>query len=78
MASYNGERFIVEAVESVLAQSFGDFELIISDDGSTDGTVELARSLADRDPQRIRVLTGQHNQVSRSRSTGRSRCDAER
>ena len=62
MAAYNGERFIVEAVESVLAQGFADFELIISDDGSTDGTVDLARSLADRDPQRIRLLTGHHNQ----------------
>jgi glycosyltransferase involved in cell wall biosynthesis len=62
MAVYNEERFLAEAVESVLAQSFTDFELIISDDGSTDETPALARSLAERDPQRIRVLEGERNQ----------------
>ncbi len=62
MAVYNEEGFLTEAVESVLAQSFGDFELIISDDGSTDDTPALARSLAKRDPERIRVLRSEQNQ----------------
>jgi glycosyltransferase involved in cell wall biosynthesis len=62
MAVYNEERFLAEAVESVLAQSFGDFELIISDDGSTDATPALARSFAERDPARVRVLRAEHNQ----------------
>jgi glycosyltransferase involved in cell wall biosynthesis len=61
MAVHNEERFLAEAVESVLAQSFTDFELIISDDGSTDTTPELARSFAVRD-ERVRVLRGEHNQ----------------
>jgi glycosyltransferase involved in cell wall biosynthesis len=61
MAVHNEERFLAEAVDSVLAQSFGDFELLISDDGSTDATPELARSFADADA-RIRVLRGEHNQ----------------
>ena len=62
MAVHNEERFLAEAVESVLAQSFTDFELIISDDGSTDQTPALARALAERDPERIRVLRAEQNQ----------------
>jgi glycosyltransferase involved in cell wall biosynthesis len=62
MAVHNEERFLAEAVESVLAQSFSDFELLISDDGSTDATPALARSFADSDPERVRVLRGEHNQ----------------
>jgi glycosyltransferase involved in cell wall biosynthesis len=62
MAVHNEERFLVESVESVLAQSFSDFELIISDDGSSDSTPAIARSLAERDPQRIRTLRGEQNQ----------------
>ncbi|MCW3068925.1 MAG: glycosyl transferase, family 2 [Solirubrobacterales bacterium] len=62
MAVHNEARFIVEAVDSVLAQSFTDFELIISDDGSTDETPAIARSLAQRDPVRLRVLRSEQNQ----------------
>jgi glycosyltransferase involved in cell wall biosynthesis len=62
MAVYNGEDFLAEAVESVLAQSFGDFELIISNDGSTDSSLTIARSFAERHPERIRVLSSDQNQ----------------
>ncbi|MHB8233645.1 MAG: glycosyltransferase family 2 protein, partial [Solirubrobacteraceae bacterium] len=62
MAVYNEERFLAEAVESVLAQSFADFELIITDDGSTDATPALAEAFAERDPQRVRVIRGERNQ----------------
>ncbi len=62
MAVHNEEAFLAEAVESVLAQDFGDFEVIISDDGSTDATPAIARSFAERDPERIRVLRGEQNQ----------------
>lgn len=41
MATYNGEKFIVEQIESILAQSYENFELIIVDDCSTDKTVEI-------------------------------------
>jgi glycosyltransferase involved in cell wall biosynthesis len=61
MAVHNEERFLLEAVESVLGQSLTDFELIISDDGSTDETPRIARSLAERDPARIRVLRSEQN-----------------
>jgi hypothetical protein len=43
MTAYNREKYIAEAIESVLASSFRDFELIIVDDGSKDRTVEIAR-----------------------------------
>jgi glycosyltransferase involved in cell wall biosynthesis/SAM-dependent methyltransferase len=51
--SYNGELWIAEAIESVLAQSFGDWELIVWDDGSSDRTVAIARGF---DDPRIRVI----------------------
>ncbi len=44
---YNGARFLQEAIESVLAQTFGDFELLVLDDGSTDGSQELVASSRD-------------------------------
>jgi glycosyltransferase involved in cell wall biosynthesis len=45
--AYNHERFIGAAIESVLGQSFGDLELIVIDDGSTDGTSEVIQSYKD-------------------------------
>jgi glycosyltransferase involved in cell wall biosynthesis len=49
----DGERFVREAVESVLAQTYADLELIVVDDGSADGTPEILRGFRD---QRLRVL----------------------
>lgn len=51
MPVYNGERYLAEAVESILNQTFSDFELIISDNASTDGTAEICEELAARDPR---------------------------
>lgn len=50
---YNGKRYIHESIQSVLDQTFADFELIITDDGSTDGTMEIVRTFQD---PRIRVI----------------------
>jgi glycosyltransferase involved in cell wall biosynthesis len=50
---YNGEKFIGEAIESVLGQTFNDFELIIVDDGSTDNTLSVIKSFSD---PRIRLI----------------------
>src|SRR5437016_1138642 len=47
--SFNYGRFLSEAIDSVLEQSFQDFELIIADDRSTDGSVEIVRSYAQKD-----------------------------
>jgi glycosyltransferase involved in cell wall biosynthesis len=47
MPVYNTEKFVAEAIESILCQTFGDFEFIIVDDGSTDQTPEIIRSFTD-------------------------------
>lgn len=59
MATYNGERYLRRQVESILAQLADGDELIVSDDGSTDGTLELLESLAD---PRLRIMhnSGRH------------------
>ena len=46
MSVYNGERFLAEAIESVLGQSFGDFEFLILDDGSSDSTRDIISGYA--------------------------------
>lgn len=55
MPVYNGEKFIREALDSLLAQTFTDFELIISDNASTDGTEAICREYAAKD-SRIRYV----------------------
>jgi len=56
MPVYNGDRFIGEAMDSVLNQTLTDFELIVVDDGSKDRTPEILETYADRDA-RVRVHT---------------------
>jgi glycosyltransferase involved in cell wall biosynthesis len=59
MTAYNREKYIAEAVDSVLVSTFNDFELIIVDDASTDRTVEIARSYS-TDP-RVQVHVNEKN-----------------
>ncbi len=58
MAVYNGEKYIKEAIESVLTQSYADFELLIINDGSTDKTLDVIANFTD---PRIRVLHNDGN-----------------
>ncbi len=60
MTAYNREKYIAEAVESVLASTYRDFELIIVDDGSTDRTVEIARAYQQSD-RRVQVYQNAKN-----------------
>ena len=60
MPVYNGANFVAEAIESVLRQTFEDFELVICDNASTDETPEICLSYAAKDP-RIRYLRNSHN-----------------
>jgi len=72
----NAERFLQEAVESVLVQTYGDWELILVDDGSTDGSVEIARGYALSEPLRIRYLEHEGHKnlgMSASRNLGINR-----
>lgn len=55
ITSYNRERFLGASIESVLAQWFSDFEVLLVDDASTDGTLEVARAYAAVD-SRVRVI----------------------
>ena len=48
MPTFNGEKFIAEAIESILNQTFNDFEFIIVDDGSTDNTEKIIQSFSDK------------------------------
>ncbi|OGO23190.1 MAG: hypothetical protein A2144_11185 [Chloroflexi bacterium RBG_16_50_9] len=67
MPTYNRAHFIAETVQSVLGQTFADFELIVVDDGSTDNTKEVIGSL--KDP-RIRYIYQENRGVSAARNTG--------
>lgn len=58
MGVHNGERYLAEAVDSVLAQTFGDFRLLVIDDASTDATVEI---LAGYNDPRLDVLCNERN-----------------
>src|SRR4029450_14102924 len=51
MPRYQGREPLAAAIESVLAQPFELFELLVVDDGSTDGSSEIARTYAERDPR---------------------------
>ncbi|PYR78790.1 MAG: hypothetical protein DMF87_13125 [Acidobacteria bacterium] len=57
---YNREQYLAQSIESVLAQSFGDFELIVVDDQSSDRSVEIARQY-ERADSRVRVTVNQRN-----------------
>jgi len=58
MSVYNGRAYLAQAMDSILGQSLADLELIVIDDGSTDGSLEIIRSFED---QRIRLLVNQGN-----------------
>ena len=53
MPAYNNEKYIGEAIESILNQTFGDFELIVVNDGSTDNTENIVKQYSD---SRIRYV----------------------
>jgi glycosyltransferase involved in cell wall biosynthesis len=55
MPNYNCERYIAESIESILDQSFTDFEFIIIDDASTDGSWEIIQKYAVKDARIISI-----------------------
>jgi glycosyltransferase involved in cell wall biosynthesis len=69
MPAYNSAAFIAEAIESILNQTLRDLELLIVDDGSTDATLAIARSYAERDP-RVKVIESNHGGPSQALNKG--------
>ncbi|XGV98383.1 MAG: CHAT domain-containing protein [Leptolyngbya sp. BL-A-14] len=65
ITAYNREQFLGAAIESVLAQTYPHFELLVWDDGSTDRSIEIARDYASRDA-RIRIIAASHQGRVRS------------
>ena len=83
MPVFNRERFVNEAIESVVRQDFADFELLIVDDGSTDRTPDILEAWSNREP-RIAVIRSERNQKfrcgelgPRSRASGYGRLDSD-
>ena len=60
MATYNGEKYLAEQLDSILSQTVQDFELIVCDDCSTDATVEILNRYAEKD-SRIKVFVNDRN-----------------
>lgn len=71
---YNGEKTIRETIESVLDQTFSDFELIVIDDGSTDSTLKIVKSIQD---PRLKIFPYPNSGVSMSRNRGISQSTGE-
>ena len=57
---YNGERYLAQSIECLLGQSFTDFELIVSDNASTDSTPAIVRRYAEKD-SRVRWFRSETN-----------------
>lgn len=66
---YNREKYIEECIRSVWASTYKNYEIILIDDGSTDNTLAICRTLAEQDPA-IRILEGAHSGVSAARNLG--------
>ena len=60
MLVYNGERYLAEAIESILTQTLSDLELIVVDDCSTDGSAAIVRDYASSD-ERVRLIQNDRN-----------------
>ena len=66
LPAYNVEKYVAEAIDSILAQTFSDFELIAVDDGSTDNTLAVLQSFND---SRLRVIQNKNNKgISETRN----------
>ena len=67
---YNVKQYLDECVESLVGQSFPDYEVVLVDDGSTDGSGELCDAWAERFPERIRVVHQENQGLIMARGTG--------
>lgn len=58
LATYNGQKYLKEQLDSILAQTFQDFRLVIHDDGSTDDTLKIINEYRDHYPDKIEIIYG--------------------
>lgn len=58
MATYNGEKYICQQIDSILSQTCKDWELYIHDDGSTDNTIAVVESYVEKYPNKIHLIDG--------------------
>ncbi len=65
--TYNHQNYVQETLESVLAQDYRNLELIVIDDASTDGTADVAETVASTDPARVRFNRGKTNRGTAAR-----------
>lgn len=56
MCTFNGEAYLVEQIESILDQTYSNIELVICDDGSSDGTLSILEDYAVKDPRITLIL----------------------
>ncbi|NET11078.1 MAG: glycosyltransferase, partial [Symploca sp. SIO2B6] len=74
LPSYNGDRYLAQAIDSVLSQTYQDYELLVIDDGSTDTTPTLVQSYTHRKPfrlsQKLRYIRQSNQGVSAARNHG--------
>ena len=70
MTTYNGERFLSEAIVSVLDQTFSDFEFIIVDDGSNDSSSSIIRSFSERDSRVRGIFLDKNVGIPRAANSG--------
>jgi len=77
LPTHDRRKLVVEAIESVRAQTYRDFELLVVDDGSTDGTAEMVRQRYESEP-RLRLLRQEQNSgVSSARNRGVEQAEGE-
>lgn len=66
---YNAESYLTDCLASIFSQSFSDFEVVVIDDGSTDGSIEILESFIHKHPN-LRVFTYENAGVTRARQRG--------
>jgi len=70
MPVYNTEKFVAEAIESILAQTFTDFEIIIIDDCSTDKSWQIIQDFSEKDQRIVTIQNSENQGLARSLNKG--------
>lgn len=70
MPNYNCEKYLREAIESILHQTFADFEFIIIDDASTDNSWEIIHEYTKKDPRIIAIKNAENQRICKTLNRG--------